>query len=833
MENNPEYLGHPGIDGLKKKMNEAKEKINYPRDLSDKKLTQLWEENGKKSIPDTHPLLSKLNEDTIKKGILDGKIDAELFRNEDEARKKHLQNVETLKEAVLAGLDEHAGEIEWDKDDSQVVKAINLIDKKLYEYTKDYLSADSGTTISSAVEAARVQLTQEMLTGMDPNTPAVDGKDTWVIGAKGFEHESLNESVSALMKPYRDIGTEVIEHDATIKKFKQRLIPSGHIDLFSDKSQPPVVDVKDFELNSAGKVKQVWEELSRLDTLKRTPEMLYDLQADKFHQIQKGNWSDDIKEEIAVWEGLYPTVRAMLVNGDFSAAKRAMQEIGKLDLDSTISTLLSPNGEFAIEEDEFSTLLNSLGLSQMTIEEAQANPEVLLAAYKKKILTITEQVQAVTTDQNQALRMIFAGVKFGDINKWNYVPTEEEKKNGAIDVSAYTMAALNSYYSGDKRALEKLERKYKVDAFEGEAKIDLQSGEALQVYDDPGNDLGAIEKQLAFLDANEPPKLIKTGNVPYTLGLLAETQVNRQYTAWSRQKQLLNDRALFINQSAQGFVQPTDQGAIFSAGKRIVGDTRYSELQDKVIEKFPNLKVHPEYGYIYDPARGYARIGTKEFEAKNMMQTLLLNEVIGGQSIEESDIIDKDNVLGTPLTREASAYELKSDYAGRFDDKDLVSIPGYAKSGKGQTIRIRKDVAPDLESLLDAAASQNIFLNFSPEDNYESGYRTREGSQLAYVMNPETAAKPGESVHNLGAAVDFTFDIGSLNIGGKKVATDTTKAKAQLEWLKTNGPKYGFFPWTEGGKGSREEVMEKLKNLKVGDHEYWHWDYRPDLMETN
>ena len=512
-----------------------------------------------------------------------------------------------------------------------------------------------------------------------------------------------------------------------------------------------------------------------------------------------------------------------------------MQEIGKLDLDSTISTLLSPNGEFAIEEDEFSTLLNSLGLSQMTIEEAQANPEVLLAAYKKKILTITEQVQAVTTDQNQALRMIFAGVKFGDINQWNYVPTEEEKKNGAIDISAYTMAALNSYYSGDKRALEKLERKYKVDAFAGEAKVDLQSGELIQVYEDPGNDLGAIEKQLAELDANEPPKLIKTGNVPNTLGLIAQTQVNREYTAWSRQKQLLNDRALFINQSAQGFVQPTDQGAVLSAGKRIVGDTRYSELQNKVIEKFPNLKVHPEYGYIYDPARGNARIGTKVFEAKDMMQTLLLNEVIGGQSINESDIIDKDNVLETPLVREESAYKLGSKYAGKFDDKDLVSIKGYNESGTGRTVRIRKDVAQNLESMLDAAAKEGIYLNFSDQTNYSSGYRPFEESILAYVEDKSKAAVPGYSTHNLGTAVDFEWDKNDLGL-----------AREQLEWVQENGPKYGFFGFSKGGEGTD---IKKMQNKKIpanfiernvfrkgkdwDTYENWHFDYRPDLMETN
>jgi len=821
MENNPEYLGHPGIDGLKKKMEQAKEKINYPRDLSDKKLNDLFEENNGKPIRDTHPTLRKLHEDTIKQGILNGKIDAELFHNEDAAKAAHLNNVKRLQELVIAGLNEHAGEIEWDKDDSQVVKAINLLDAKLYNYTKGYLSADKGT-VEQAGASAFTQLLKEVESHINNDIPSVDGKNTWEINDKGFTNAALNDVVAAGEQPYRDINTEVIKDDATIKKFNQRVKTSGHVDILSDKSQAPVVKVEDFEFDSAGTVKPVWEELSRLDPLKRTAEMIYDLQADKFPMIQKGNWPQDVKDEIAVWESLYPNVRAALVNGDFNAAKRAMQEIGKLDIDSTIGALLTKDGDFLIREDEIDPLLSSLGLPPMTKEELEANPEVLLAAYKKKIITVTEQVQTVTTDQNQAIRMVFAGLKFDDINKWN---------DG--DFGKYTMAALNSYYSGDRRPLEKLEGKLNLDVNGDGTTLDLGSGELVQVYEDPGNDINAINTQLTELDANEPPKLIKTGNIPYSLGLLAETQVNPAYTAWSKQKQLLNDRALFIDQSAQGFVQPTDLGAILSAGKRLVGDTRYSELQDTVIEKFPNLKVHPEYGYIYDPARGYARIGTKEFKAKEMMQTLLMNEVIGGQSIEESDIIDKDNVLGTPLTQEASAYELNSDYAGRFKDADLVTMKGYAQSGDGRTIRIRKDVANNLESMLDAAAADNVLLNFSPEDNYGSGYRTREGSHLAYIQDPSKAAKPGQSMHNLGTAVDFEFDLKSLKIGGKSLVTDSQKAEAQLEWLKENGPKYGFFPWSEGGKGTREEAMERLQNLKLDSHESWHWDYRPDLMETN
>jgi len=71
-------------------------------------------------------------------------------------------------------------------------------------------------------------------------------------------------------------------------------------------------------------------------------------------------------------------------------------------------------------------------------------------------------------------------------------------------------------------------------------------------------------------------------------------------------------------------------------------------------------------------------------------------------------------------------------------------------------------------------------------------------------------AQPGESTHNLGAGVDFSH-----------------LDEKSLRWLQTNGPDYGFYGYSEKGEGT--------PNMKanIGDFEYHHWDYRPDLMETN
>ena len=113
--------------------------------------------------------------------------------------------------------------------------------------------------------------------------------------------------------------------------------------------------------------------------------------------------------------------------------------------------------------------------------------------------------------------------------------------------------------------------------------------------------------------------------------------------------------------------------------------------------------------------------------------------------------------------------------------------------------------------MLDAAAKDGVFLNFSPQQNYGSGYRTRAGSAKALSLGGDNAvAQPGESTHNLGAGVDF--------YGLDEKA---------LRWLQANGPDYRFYGYSEKGEGTPNMTTN------VGDFEYHHWDYRPDIKETN
>ena len=118
--------------------------------------------------------------------------------------------------------------------------------------------------------------------------------------------------------------------------------------------------------------------------------------------------------------------------------------------------------------------------------------------------------------------------------------------------------------------------------------------------------------------------------------------------------------------------------------------------------------------------------------------------------------------------------------------------------------------------MLDDAAKQGILLNFSSQKTYNSGFRPLDQQiaakeSMIKAGTPELAAEPGRSTHGLGTGFDFYIE-----------------DEATLNWLKENGPKYGFFPYSKEGTGKPDF------NLQLGQNdEHWHWDYRPELMENN
>jgi len=78
------------------------------------------------------------------------------------------------------------------------------------------------------------------------------------------------------------------------------------------------------------------------------------------------------------------------------------------------------------------------------------------------------------------------------------------------------------------------------------------------------------------------------------------------------------------------------------------------------------------------------------------------------------------------------------------------------------------------------------------------GFRTNERQDFLHAKTPELAAKPGESNHQSGTAIDI-----KIGEGGKK------SEQKRIEWLKENAAEYGFIP---------DELGRKPP-------ETWHWTY--------
>ena len=809
MQHNPKYMGVL-VPKFYIDMDAAKLAVPYNEETSRVKLKQLRQEYGGNPIPSDTAILRKLHPTVLQEAEEKEQIGPDLFGGDNEAKASHNANIQKALTTLKEAMSNDSPSFKWSDENDQVTKANALIASTLRRYTNAYRydqKENENYSLTDAVQAAYAQLDKEIDADLKGDILPTDNgvrSPVWDLQDDGFVNNALNTVHSLTATSPTDIFSR---RNKIVRKTNQKITDSFDVDIFSNPDEPPVVSLEDFELVD-DKIKPLWTELSKIDPLSRSPELLYTIQAQKTTGVEVPQWDAETQLEINKWESIPPKIKKQLIGGDRVSGGRALQEVGVLDLDTTINTLLAQDdvwSDFDITEDELPAILNSLGLQSMNLDEVQANPQLLKSVFKKKILDITEQVQTQTTDQNQAIRMVFAGVKFGDIEQWD---------------NPYTLAALNSYYSGNDSALKKLNSTFNMNPYEVKG-VDIQKDE--RGVSETSWDINVLDQELGELEQDVPPKMLLVED-----GFIPTTRPNPAYQRWSARVQMLNDRKAFINAEMSGEVLPQNQGRIFSAGKRLVGVDRYTDLQNEVINKYPNLRIN-DVGVIIDPAVGNRRIGTKLFEARDMLQTLLFNEVRGGQTVDQSDIIDEDGVLGTPLLKDKDQYQVGSDYAGNFEKGDLVEVSGYGKTGVGETIQIRKDVAEPLENMLDAAAKNGVFLNFSPQENYGSGYRTKKGSQKALDMGGRNAvAQPGYSTHNLGTGVDF------LSLDEKSLA-----------WLQENGPKYGFFGYSKHGKGEDKEAMlskkvpvGRLQNIlrRQSDEEtfeYHHWDYRPDLMETN
>jgi len=179
---------------------------------------------------------------------------------------------------------------------------------------------------------------------------------------------------------------------------------------------------------------------------------------------------------------------------------------------------------------------------------------------------------------------------------------------------------------------------------------------------------------------------------------------------------------------------------------------------------------------------GYEFFGWVDMETKQEIATQAMlsldwkgNRKIMARFREELIFFEGSNLL---------AVVGKQTTIGKYAPDDLVELPNHL-SRKNR--KVRKEVAEALEVMAQAAQAEGVDINV------DSGYRsydTQHGLFYRYAGNDgilaaeRYSARPGQSEHQLGTAVDFG--------GTSKDYTSAFFNTSQGTWLFNNAHKYGF-----------------------------------------
>lgn len=173
------------------------------------------------------------------------------------------------------------------------------------------------------------------------------------------------------------------------------------------------------------------------------------------------------------------------------------------------------------------------------------------------------------------------------------------------------------------------------------------------------------------------------------------------------------------------------------------------------------------------------------------------------QLSEAAFLEERDEQLSAKLRAEqARIAELARQQAAanrRSAGPVTVSITGSGSIVSVRGIRIHKSIANNLAGLLSAADSDGISLSgYGYRDSQRQVELRRQNcgtsNYAVYQMSPSACrpptARPGQSNHERGLAVDFTYQ-------GRTIKSRSSPA---FQWLRANAARYGFYnlpsePW--------------------------------------
>ena len=764
--------------------------------------------------------LSQVPQKLINEYIEKGKILKTVYQfpTDKSVHKNQSELVTSNVMQLLKDITQPNADIKFTKDHPQLTAFSSHASRKIlklgWEIFKQNGGEEGDITLAQSLKQASTEVLRQVTEGRD-----VEGHLYHMNADKGFTNAAFN--VINTSEDYQGNDEQIQLQKNTVEKGIQVSRDHYGTNVWLSKEIPVIVDNPRFyKLGNTGNVHPIWTQLENRTGI--PGEILYNWQAAKLPpglKIQPKVWNQDQQNKINLWKTTNPNDYADLTSGDSVRISRALQKKNVVDLASLAHAVVDDNGTLPVSEGEYKPLLEKLGLdSSISYEEFLSKPELVNQVFNQKAMDLVDQVETMTSNPREGIRMVLAGLKFGDVNA----------HQSADAYTLYTIyqtedpdliAKLNSGFNMDSRYI-KTSSLFETDKYFGDNTVPMVVDNklvdvnihSLNSIEDIDTALNSLEKPTSKVTVVESGIPISAGPVSNMIGQWfgadKKTIPSREYVRFESIQQSLNDRKLILERITQGdLIHPGDwnrakkygSSKIFDALNRVLGD-RVETLTKKAASMPGNVEAN------YLPLV----MAQPEFVQFATPNAYITNE--------------EDNI-----SNELSAYEPGGGLIGNIGDQDLTPVEGHY----GTKITIRNDVADKLTQMKDAATKDGFFLAFTSDN---SGYRSSKKQTEIYnqwkrgeLPNTPYVATPGTSEHESGKAVDFdlnamanqqTFSEKAIRVMMRKLGNssrDDALNKLREEWgtethtwLVNNADKYGF-----------KQTFE---------NEPWHWVYDPSLL---
>ena len=635
-----------------------------------------------------------------------------------------------------------------------------------------------------------------------------------------WEYDALNLSPEGGTDSSLDIAAK---ERTIIDNFKTKRSNDLTIDVAgtTDLGIPP----EQFVRGTDGRLTPFWYDLASADP-RRNAIQIYNAQA-KIKGLPEIDY-EDLPEEQRVLLEQTETMSDQdiktMKSGSSKAIERLLEKNGSISLQTAINSIeaVLPDQNFKLNNEELQGYLKAAGVKEMSMEELLNDPVALKKVKKLRMDDLVLIVNEQTDDVQTALQMLTAGWYYGTDQMVNHEVYNTVADRGFLNYIGGTYYPSN--VDNDLYAALNLDPEDIVEIKDGNAELDpynpltvnLSKVDSVDELLKIQSDINAIEEPAKKLERkfesaaerNSFYALNNAGLVKKVFGL-KPFSINPEYITYTKQKQAVDDRILIAEALKRNF--RTDDKAynllrgsefiknerikVLSALERVVG----KELVADLIETAKATPGFSEDRSLFDPRqrnwailnqliRDNTQFGDYDFiESDDDYFTISQEYRLGGPNagyVPEKDLIKLDNE-SSQLRKLIAAVSPVDFKVGETEFYGQLLNP----NNDGETIKIRKDVAPDLIKLLIASkqAGYDIKLN--------SGYRNYAEQKEEFEKDSELAKPPGESYHNLGTAIDFNFG-------------DNPEA---YQWLVDNAEKFNFRPFAEG--------------LNMDDPEAWHFEW--------